>query len=448
MGQSRKKPAMLVDVLVCAVALLVTCLLPYATYTFEKVRHSLSGLDFMMGQTILGGKTVLDSNLFLWVGMVAAAVMLLSAILYSPKRQKSCAIVIVVMSIVSVIGSVQALSGVSTTLAKAKNVSVGYGNIIAVALGVVTLCRGMYLLRSQNVLSSLDFMIIPGMLYFLINNYIPMIGIAIAFKKIDYSVGIWKSPWVGLKNFQMLFASGGSFFDSDAWMITRNTLLYNLTFIILGTIVGITIGICLADLAKKWQQKFFQTSILLPQLISMVIVSYIVYALLSNETGMINKMLGDNAVNFYSQKSYWPFILVFVNIWKGMGYNAIIFLSSIVGIDKSIFEAARVDGATRWQTICRVTLPMLKPTIVTLTLLSVGRIFYSDFGLFYQVPMNSGALYSVTSTIDTYVYRSLMVLNNISVASAASVYQAVIGFVIVLSVNLLVRKLDRENAMF
>jgi ABC-type polysaccharide transport system permease subunit len=213
--------------------------------------------------------------------------------------------------------------------------------------------------------------------------------------------------------------------------------------------MGIVVGICLADIfSKKWQ-KFFQTSILLPQLISMVIVAYIVYAFFSNETGMLNKILGDkNAVNFYCTPKYWPFILIFISTWKMLGYNSIIFLSSIVGIDKSLYEAANVDGANKWVQIKYVTLPLLKPTIITVLLLQTGRIFYSDFGLFYQVPMNSGALYTVTNTIDTYVYRALMVSNNISMASAVSTYQAIVGFIIVLSVNMIVRKLDRENALF
>ena len=186
---------------------------------------------------------------------------------------------------------------------------------------------------------------------------------------------------------------------------------------------------------------------LLPQLISMVIVAYIVFALLGNETGMINSMLKD-PVNFYQEPKFWPFILVFVYIWKQVGYNSIIFLSAIVGIDRRLYEAAKVDGATKWQQIWFVTLPMLRSTIITLMLLQVGRIFYSDFGLFYQVPMDSGALYDVTNTVDTYVYRSLMVLNNVSIASAGSTYQAVVGFALVFCVNLVVRRLDRNNALF
>ncbi|MCF0132794.1 MAG: sugar ABC transporter permease [Blautia sp.] len=308
----------------------------------------------------------------------------------------------------------------------------------------------MYLLWKMSVLSTLDFMAIPGMLYFVINNYIPMLGIVIAFKKIDYRVGIMNSPWNGLDNFKQLFAtSTGSFFGSDAWLITKNTMLYNLAFIVLGTVVGVLVGICLAELISKGLQKFFQTSILLPQLISYVIVAYIVYALLSNDAGLINHALGEGkSINFYAQPKWWPFILIFIYIWKMVGYNAIIFLSSIVGIDHSIYEAAKVDGATKMQQITKITLPLLKPTVITLFMLNIGRIMYSDFGLFYQVPMDSGALYSATNTIDTYVYRCLMTLNNISTSSAACTYQAIIGFILVLTVNAIVRRKDKENALF
>ncbi|HHV12374.1 MAG TPA: sugar ABC transporter permease [Clostridiales bacterium] len=286
-------------------------------------------------------------------------------------------------------------------------------------------------------------MVLPGALYFLINNYFPMFGMFIAFKNIDYSVGILKSPWVGIDNFKYLFLT------QDAFIMTRNTILYNLTFIALGNILGIMVGIMLFELFSGIMKKFFQTTILMPQLISYVIVAYIVYAFLSNEAGFINKtILGDKAVDFYANQFYWPFILVFVNVWKNLGYASIIYLSSILGIDKSLYEAACVDGATKWQQIRKVTLPMLKPTVITLLLMQMGRMFYSDFGLFYQVPMNAGVLFNATQTIDTYVYRALMQLNQIGKASAASVYQSIIGFIVVLAVNALVRKVDRENAMF
>lgn len=443
-----KQTKILIDLVIVAIAMLLANILPFVGYTYKKCKYSLTGIEFITGKTVCGGNVTVCFNLEIAIAMVAALVILVVGLLNQKIKQKVLAFILCFLSMVIIVCHIKFGIEISSILTKAKQVNLSFGSIVSLLLVIYVLCKALYILKQEKVISALDFMIVPGMLYFIINNYIPMMGISIAFKKIDYRLGIWNSPWCGFDNFKMLFSSSGSFFDSDAFIITRNTLFYNVAFIVFGTIMGILVGVCLADLFSKGLQKFFQTSILLPQLISMVIVAYIVYAFLSNEAGLVNKMLGDNAVNFYATKKFWPFILVFVFIWKQIGYNAIIFLSSIVSIDKSIYEASRVDGASKWQTICKITLPMLKPTIVTLTMLQVGRIFYSDFGLFYQVPMNSGSLYAVTNTIDTYVYRCLMVLNNISTASAASTYQAVIGFVIVLTVNLIVRKVDKENALF
>lgn len=289
-------------------------------------------------------------------------------------------------------------------------------------------------------------MMLPGVIYVFINNYIPMGGLVIAFKKYDYKLGMFKSPWVGLSNFKYLFAT------KEALNITRNTLLYNTVFIILGTILAITVAILLNDVRSRVSVKIYQTLILIPYLISTVIVSYIVYGFLNTQNGFINnsilKALGANSISWYSEPKYWPFILVFVYLWKNFGYTSIIYFATIVGIDKTYYEAAVIDGATRWQQIRYVTLANLKPTIITLVLMSVGRIFYSDFGLFYQVPMNSGALIDVTNTIDTYVYRGLTSLNNLGMSAAAGFYQSIVGFILVLTANLVVRKLSEENALF
>lgn len=435
------------DVVVFSVLMLICMFLPQVGYTYKKVRYTLNGLSFLTGATVSGGKVTFGLVPTMLIIVICIVAVVVFAILYK-KMPKVSSGVIAIASIILIVADILFANGLEDTMDGAKKVGLTYGNIIMMVLGFIVLFRSLYLLWKNKVVSALDFMVLPGMLYFIINNYIPMVGIVIAFKKVDYSVGIFKSPWIGFDNFQMLFANNGSFFDSNAWIITRNTLLYNIAFIGLGTIVGILVGICLADITRKGLQKFFQTSILLPQLISMVIVAYIVYAFFSNETGLINNLLGEDTINFYAEKKYWPFILIFIYIWKQVGYNAIIFLSSIVGISKNIYEAARVDGATRWQQIKFITLPMLRPTIITLCMLQVGRIFYSDFGLFYQVPLDSGALYDVTQTIDTYVYRMLMTMNNISVSSAASTYQAVVGFVIVVVVNSIVRRMDKENALF
>ena len=289
-------------------------------------------------------------------------------------------------------------------------------------------------------------MMIPGFLYLFINNYIPMAGIIIAFKQVNFRLGILKSPWVGLNNFTYLFRT------NDAWTITRNTILYNVAFIVLGTIMAIVLAILLNELKSKMGKKVYQTVILVPYLISMVVVSYLVNALLATETGFINNSIigvfGGAPVSWYSTPKYWPVILVLVFLWKNFGYQSIIYYASVVGLDAGLYVAAAYDGASRWQWFIHVTLPGLKPTIITLVLMSIGRIFYSDFGLFYQVPMDSGPLINITNTIDTYVYRGLMQSNNIGMSSAAGVYQSLVGCALVLLANFIVNKVSKEDALF
>ena len=286
-------------------------------------------------------------------------------------------------------------------------------------------------------------MMIPGFAYLIINNYIPMAGLVLAFKKFNYGLGMWKSPWNGISNFKFLFMG------KDAIVIIRNTILYNLAFIILGTVLAITVAILLNSIPSMKAKKTYQTIILIPYLISIVIVSYIGFAFMSQESGFINKhILTENPVAWYTTPKYWPFILIFIHLWKGFGYNSIIYYATIIGIDTSLFEAADIDGATKWQQVLHITLPSLKSTIITLTLLSIGRIFYSDFGLFYQVPMNSGPLMDVTNTIDTYVYRALITLNDVGRSSAAGFLQSILGFIIVYLSNLAVNKIDKDNALF
>jgi len=242
------------------------------------------------------------------------------------------------------------------------------------------------------------------------------------------------------------------FATNDAWVITRNTLLYNLAFIVINTVVGIILAIFICDVVSKKLKKLYQSAVLLPYLMSIVIISYIVFAFLSTENGMVNNSLlipfGKNPISWYAEPKYWPFILTLVNVWKGVGYGCLIYISAINGIPKDYYEAANLDGAGKWKQIRCITLPSLVPSVITLTLLSIGRIFYSDFGLFYQVPLDSGTLYSTTNVIDTYVYRALIKLGNVGMSSAACLYQSVVGFVLVLTANLIVRKVSKENALF
>lgn len=288
-------------------------------------------------------------------------------------------------------------------------------------------------------------MMIPGMLYLIINNYIPMGGLVIAFKDFKYNLGIWGSEWCGFKNFTFLFKT------RDAITIIRNTIGYNLVFIVLGNALAVTVAIMLNFVKGKFSKKVYQTLILIPYLISMVIVSYVVFGFLSTSNGVLNsviRVITGHSINFYSETKYWPFILTFVYLWKNFGYSSIVYYATIVGIDSSLYEAAAIDGANRWEQVIHIILPGLKTTIITLVLLALGRVFYSDFGLFYQVPMQSGLLTSVTDTIDVYVYKGLTQLNDVGRAAAAGFVQSVLGFILVLTANFVVRKIDKDSALF
>ena len=289
-------------------------------------------------------------------------------------------------------------------------------------------------------------MVLPGLLYLLIDKYIPMFGVLIAFKKLDFQKGILGSPWCGFDNFRFLFQS------NEAWVITRNTILYNVGFFLVNTVLSIVLAILINEIRSKRAVKFYQTSVLLPFLMSWVVIGYLVYAYLSAESGLINasvlQPLGYEKIAWYQDKRYWPFILIFVNAWKGVGYSMIIYLSSIVGISQDYYEAARLDGASKWKQIRTITLPLLKPTVLTLMILAAGQMFRSDFGLFYQIPRNSGILYDVTRTIDVYVYQALMKNSDYGMSSAASVYQSIVGFVLIVAVNKLAKKYNPESSIF
>jgi putative aldouronate transport system permease protein len=304
-------------------------------------------------------------------------------------------------------------------------------------------------IRKRHILKKqvpLILIALPGLTYLLINNYIPMAGIFIAFKKIDYSKGVFRSPWSGLSNFKFLFQT------SDAFIMIRNTVLYNICFIILGTTCAVFIAILMAEVSRLFISRFFQAALVLPNLVSMVVVAYLAYAFLTTENGLINTgilpLLKREGINWYAEPKYWPFILVVIHLWKTAGYTSIVYIASIVGIDQGLYEAAVIDGAGKIRQIFNITIPLLKPTIIIMVLMAAGRIFASDFGLFYQVPMNSGSLFSVTQTIDTYVYRGLMQHGDVGMSSAAGLFQSVVGFVLVMAANGIVRKFSSENALF
>ncbi|HEY0827314.1 MAG TPA: ABC transporter permease subunit [Bacilli bacterium] len=289
-------------------------------------------------------------------------------------------------------------------------------------------------------------MTLPGLIYFFFNNYLPMVGVLIAFKNIDYAKGIWASDWVGLSNFEFLFST------EDAFIITRNTVLYNLVFIFLNITIAVSVALLLNEIRRKLASRFYQSIILIPFLLSAVILGYLAYSFLSIEYGFINKLilepLGINAISWYSEPKYWPFILVIVNTWKSVGYYSVIYLAAIMGINSEYYEAAKLDGAGRWQQMKSITIPLITPVIMIMFLLQVGGVFYADFGLFYQVTLNSGAILSTTNVIDTYVYRALLQMGNVGMASAAGLYQSVLGFLLIYGTNYIVSKVNDENALF
>jgi len=288
-------------------------------------------------------------------------------------------------------------------------------------------------------------MMFPALLIVVLNNYLPMFGVFIAFKNINYTDGIWGSPWIGFKNFEFLFSS------QSIWRITRNTVLYSLTFMVVNLVLSVGIAVAISELRGRLLAKGYQTLIIMPYFLSMVVVSYLVYAFLNPDRGFVNVLLesfGADKVFWYSETEYWPYILTLVNAWKSVGIGAVIYIAAIAGIDPEYYEAAVIDGASKWRQTIHITLPSIQPIIIIMTILSMGHVFNSDFGLFYQVPMDAGALYPVTDTVDTYVYRVLMELNDIGMSSAAALVQSVLGFFLVLATNSAVRKINREQALF
>lgn len=301
------------------------------------------------------------------------------------------------------------------------------------------------LLKELQKNKVLYLMLLPGLLVLLVNNYLPMFGIIIAFKDYNYAKGFWKSDWIWFENFKYLFNSRAAF------QITRNTLLYNLAFIFVAATVAVVLAIIFNELLNRRLSKFYQSVMFLPYFLSWVVISYLVFALLSSDMGFVNKLLinmGKEPVNWYVDPTFWPLIIIAVNTWKWTGYDSIIYLASIIGFDKSLYEAAAVDGASRFQQITKVMVPMLAPVVTILTLIKVGRIFFTDFGLFFNIPRNSGPLFDVTNVIETYVFRALRQTGDIGMASAAGFYQAIVGFIVVLTANYIVRKIDKDSSLF
>lgn len=293
---------------------------------------------------------------------------------------------------------------------------------------------------------------LPTVAWFIAFCYIPMFGIVFAFKNYKYKPGkgfiyslFVHSKWVGLKNFEFLFRS------PDIKNIFRNTLCYNIIFIIIGVTVPVALAIIISELYSRRLAKICQTAVFLPHFLSWVVVSYFVYAFLSTDKGLVNSIitsLGFERVMWYQDTKPWPFLLIFINTWKTFGYSMVVYMASITGIDSSLYESAVIDGATKWQQIKHITLPLLAPVISIMFIMNVGHIFSTDFGLFFQVTRDSNSLINVTQTLDVYVYKALMQSNNYNYSSAVSLLQSVLGCILLLITNKVVKKIDPNSGIF
>lgn len=288
-------------------------------------------------------------------------------------------------------------------------------------------------------------MCLPALIMIIVFNYIPMGGLVLAFKNYDYSKGIFGSDWVWFDNFKFFFKS------QDAFRVTVNTIAYNVVFIITSLVGALIIAVLLYEVRSKRLLKTYQTMYFFPYFLSWSVVSFIVFSFMEYDYGILNNILeklGMEPILWYSEPKYWRFIIPVLNLWKTIGYNTIVFYAGIIGIDPTLYEAAAIDGASKFQIARRIMVPQIAALIVMMALLKVGKIFHSDFGLFYIVPLNAGSLYSATDVIDTYVYRALVTGGDTGMTVAIGFYQSLVGLCLVLLSNWLVKKFSEENAMF
>ena len=289
---------------------------------------------------------------------------------------------------------------------------------------------------------ALILMALPGVLILFFFDYMVMGGLVLAFKNFDYRLGIWSSPWSGIENFRFLIASRSTFFT-----ITRNTLMYYVIFTVTGMILEISLAIAMDQLVFKRIGKVMQSIFVIPVFISFTAVQFIVYAFLSTDMGMINHLFGVS-VRWYLEAKYWPVILTIVKLWSGTGYGAVLFMSVLAGIDPGLYEAAQMDGAGKWQQIWHITLPLLKPMVTIMLLLSVGGVLHSDTGLFYQVTRNSGSLYDTTQVLDSYILNAVFHNADFGFTAAASFFQSVVGTMLILLANMAVHRINPDYSLF
>lgn len=301
-------------------------------------------------------------------------------------------------------------------------------------------------LTSKN-LDNLQFFILalPAIVIIIIFAYIPMGGIVLAFKNFQVNLGVFGSPWVGFKNFEFYFKS------TDAWRTVRNTLGMNFLMIVVGTICNIAFALLCFNLLSKVSVKIYQTVTIIPSFLSWVVVGYLVYTLLKPTGGMVNQLiifLGGDPVNWYSIPGKWPLILLLVSLWHGVGNGSLFYFASLMGIEQDFFEAASLDGATKWQEFRYIILPFLIPLITIMQILAIGKIFRADFGLFFNVTRDTGVLYPTTDVIDTYIYRALISLGDVGMSAAVGLFQSAVGFVLILITNYIVNKIEPDNTLF
>lgn len=292
---------------------------------------------------------------------------------------------------------------------------------------------------------ALFLMALPAMVLVLVMSYLPMSGLVVAFKNYRFNLGVFGSDWCGFENFRYLFVSG------TGWNITRNTMVYNLLNLVTSQGLAILVAIIISELSGKVFKRVTQSVIFLPYFISWIIVGTFVFNIFNYESGVLNNAraaLGMEPVNVYSMPGIWPWIICAFNAWKWVGYNSIIYIAAITNIDAECYEASDIDGANIFQKIWYITLPSMKPTIITMVLLQVGRILRGDFEMFYQIVGNNGQLFDKTDVIDTYVFRSLLMNSNLGMTAAATLYQSVLCFVIIIVVNQIVKKIEADYALF
>ena len=316
----------------------------------------------------------------------------------------------------------------------------------------------------DKIYTNLSFliMVLPGAIWLFLFAYLPMPGIILAFKSYklsrppqDYWIqnkfiySLITSPWVGLENFTFLTLPTNI---QSTLTYVRNTVMYNLLFMVVGLVLSVALAVIIFELTNRFWAKLYHSILFLPYFISWIVVAYVVYAF-GSSGGIINNLnilgsMGMEPIEVYKTKGLWPYIFLFANVWKYTGYGSIIYLATITGIPRELYEATAVDGAGKWRQFTAITLPHLTPVIVLLQILAVGRIFGSDFDMFYALPNGAALVKDVTYTLDVFVYSMLRSGTPLGYPAAAAFLQSLLGFILILITNFIVRRTRPELALF